>query len=142
MIEGILKIVKYNSRDSWSVLSAYTSHEYTILEKDVELRAHYVVDITDPTPSVERTFSIVQNHKDSPDLYSCESILWHGDTLESDTLFGFNSTDFESKETKGRIEGIKVMNICHFVPVRVYIVYDYCPDDYSDDEYVSTPSSM
>lgn len=123
MSEDPIKIIKCGSKDSWSILSDYEGGDFTVLERNVELRAHYIVDITDKILSVQRKFSLVHVYTEDGELHEDEP-LWEGTQLDDGVLIGFDILDFESKATRGRISGVKVMNIHHYLPVDIYVVYN------------------
>ena len=127
MATNVMRIVKCGTEGSWDIISNYETQGYESDICVVELRAHYIVDIQGDNPTVTRKFSLVQNDS--------ESILWEGDSLKDRTLYGFSIQDFESPNTRGRINGIKVMDITHFLPISVYVVYE--KEEHSTESDVS-----
>ena len=126
-IDNVVRIIKSSSRERWHIISEYEEDGFSVREESVELRAHYIVDITNKPPTIQRKFSIVHTFTSEGNLYE-DTPLWEGNSIDDNTLVGFDILDFESKHTKGRISGIKIMNIYHYVPINVYVVYEYDSD--------------
>lgn len=113
MVSNIVRIVKCGTEGSWDIISDYESQGYEVDICTVELRAHYIVDIRGENPTVTRKFSLIDD----------DDLIWEGDSLTNTILYGFSPQDFESPNTKGRINGIKVMDIHHYISLPVYVVY-------------------
>lgn len=116
----ILEIIHDSSPYKWSTLSEL-GDDVDIEVETVFLCASYTVDITEKEPSVTRTFSL-QYEMDN--LAPEENILWEGTSLSDKILDGFDISLFDCPETRGKISGIKVMKITHYVPCTVHIVHE------------------
>lgn len=125
MDENVIKIIKCGANGSWSIVSDYESKGFHIRECTVELRVHYIVDIQTDTPSVKKKYSIVRTYYEDNILY--EDPLWEDVSLQERDIIGFDPSDIALPMAKGRISGIKIMDIVHYISLQAYIIYKEDP---------------
>lgn len=109
----LIRIIHENASESWGLLTSYEDEGYTMKEIEIEFSIRYLVDTY--TLSIEKTYAIRSIDGDH--------LLYQGGIIDTNILYGFSDELIKEDHAKGRISGIKKMNILHYHICRAYLIY-------------------